>query len=260
MKTPHTLLLGALFTLPCMTWAEETPGQLFEHVPQRAWLENYDPTLIGSRTFSEFIFESFDDDIDTFKIENTIRWGIPVGDDLAAGFQVMIPVKWYDSPASDNFGLGNIESRAGLVGRFSQNLRWGAGVNAEFDSASDDNLGGGAFILRPTAVLSWDVSKRVNLGMNIEYNFTPFSEGPDDVSTLELKFPVAFKINECWSGFVSYKPSWLFLDEDERHLLESGVTRVFGAREQYALSIVGEIPLVSEDYHFKLAAGFGWYF
>ena len=35
-------------------------GRLFE--PSRAWLERYDPTLISSRYFSEFIFESFDGD------------------------------------------------------------------------------------------------------------------------------------------------------------------------------------------------------
>jgi small-conductance mechanosensitive channel len=47
------------------TQAAESNGRLFE--PGRAWLERYDPTLISSRYFSEFIFESFDGDGDVYK-------------------------------------------------------------------------------------------------------------------------------------------------------------------------------------------------
>lgn len=259
MKTPHLLLTAALLA-PLPARAEEIRGQLLDHVPQRAWLENYDPTLVTSRYYTEFIFESYDNDTEIYKIENTLRWGIPVGDGLAAGFQVMLPTKWRDAPGGDDFGLGNLEARTGLVGRLAPDLRWGLGVNGEFDTATADSLGGGAFVLRPIAALRYDLTDRVNLGTNIEYSVTPFDEGSGDVSALELKFPVAFKIDECWSGFLSYNPRRDYLAESDRHRLETGATRVFGTEKQYALSFVGEIPLTSEDFHFKLAAGFAWYF
>jgi hypothetical protein len=42
--------------------------------------------------------------------------------------------------------------------------------------------------------------------------------------------------------------------------LEAGATRLFGKENPYALSFAGEIPLTSEDFHFKLATGFSWFF
>lgn len=51
MKTPH-IPLGAALLATATSHAEAIPGQLFDHVPQRAWLENYDPTLVTSRYFA----------------------------------------------------------------------------------------------------------------------------------------------------------------------------------------------------------------
>lgn len=42
-------------------------GQLFDHLPQRAWLEGYDPTLVSSRYFGEFSYENHDGGGDYYK-------------------------------------------------------------------------------------------------------------------------------------------------------------------------------------------------
>ncbi len=249
-----------LLVLPGIARAERIPGQLFDNFSERAWLESYDPTLISSRLFSEFIYESYDNDTDVFKIENTLRWGIPVTNDLALGFQVMLPTKWVETADEDEFGLGDLEARAGIVGRISSCLRYGIGVNAVMDTATDDLLGDDAFVLRPTVAIRWDVTNRITTGFNVEYNVTPCDEGESDVSALELKFPVAFKISEDWSSFISYNPRWNYLDESDRQRLELGATRIWGPEKQYALSFGTEVPLTSESFEFKLAAGFHWYF
>jgi hypothetical protein len=255
----QTVLAGLfVFATPGLALAE-IRGQLFDHIPQRAWLETYDPTLVSSRYFSEFIYESYDD-ADLFKNENTLRWGIPLRDDLALGLQMMVPLKWIDSSSADDFGLGDHEIRAGIVGRLAPDVRFGLAMNVVFDTATESSLGDGAFVLRPIAAIRWDVTERLNLGCNVEYNVTPVDEGASDVSALELKFPIAFKITDDWSGFVSYNPRWDFLAESDRHRLESGVTMTFGADHQYAISFTGEIPLTSESFEFKLASGFSWYF
>jgi hypothetical protein len=233
-------------------------GRLFE--PSRAWLERYDPTLISSRYFSEFIFESFDGDGDVYKNENTLRWGIPWRDGHAFGIQAMLPVKWREVAGDEAFGLGDLELRSGIVGRLAPTLRYGLGVNAVLDSATDPLLGDSAFVLRPITALRWDWNANVTLGINVEYNVTPLDEDTDDVSALEVKFPVAFKINDDWSGFMSYNPRWDLLDESDRHRLELGTTYVWGPDNQYAWSIGTEIPLTSENFEFKLATGFAWYF
>ena len=77
---------------------------------------------------------------------------------------------------------------------------------------------------------------------------------------MPLKFPVAFKINEDWSAFLSYNPRWTLLDESDRHRLELGAARIWGADNQYAWSFGTEVPLTSESFEFKLATGFSWYF
>lgn len=233
-------------------------GRLFK--PDRAWLERYDPTLISSRYFGEFVYESYDDDSELFKIENTTRWGIPLRDGHALGFQFMLPLKWRETANDDAFGLGDLELRSGVVGRLSPTLRYGLGVNAQLDSATDSLLSDNAFILRPTAALRWDYNARVTLGINVEYSVTPLDEDVNDVSALDLKFPVSFKINDDWSGFLSYNPRWDLLDESSRQRIELGASYVWGLDNQFSWSFGTELPLTSESFEFKLATGFSWYF
>lgn len=86
-----------LLAVCCMlgtTYAAAPDGRLIE--PSRAWLERYDPTLISSRYVAEGIYESYDDDSDLYKIENTLRWGIPLNDGHAFGIQAMLPVVSYN--------------------------------------------------------------------------------------------------------------------------------------------------------------------
>lgn len=241
-----------------LAFAASPDGRLFE--PGRAWLERYDPTLISSRYFSEFIYESYDNDSDLYKIENTLRWGIPWRDVHAFGIQAMLPVKWRDTATDDASGLGDLELRAGVVGRLAPTLRYGLAVNAVLETATDSLLSDNAFVLRPIAALRWDYNAAVTLGINVEYNFTPMDDEANDVSALEVKFPVAFKINEDWSAFLSYNPRWDLLAESDRHRLELGTTRVWGAENEYAWSIGTEVPLNSESFEFKLATGLSWYF
>jgi hypothetical protein len=259
-QNPVIAVFAALSPLACpgILNAAAPDGRLFE--PGRAWLERYDPTLISSRCSGEFSYESYDNDSDFYKIENTMRWGIPLQDGHAFGFQFMLPVKWTETSADDEFGLGDLELRAGFVGRLSPSVRYALAVNAVLDTATDSLLSDNAFVLRPITALRWDVTDRVTLGLNVEYNFTPRDEEDHDVSALELKFPVAFKINDDWSGFLSYNPRWNLLDESDRHRLELGATRVWGADRQYAWSFGTEVPLSSESFEFKLATGFSWYF
>jgi hypothetical protein len=245
-------------TIVGAAYAAAPDGRLFE--ADRAWLERYDPTLISSRYFGEFIYESYDDDSDLYKIENTMRWGIPIQEGHALGFQVMLPMKWKETATGDEFGLGDLELRTGIVGRLSPTLRYGLAINTVLETATDSLLSDNAFILRPIVALRWDYNAITTLGINVEYNVTPLDEAANDVSALEVKFPVAFKINEDWSGFISYNPRWNLLDESDRHRMELGTTLVWGEDNQYAWSIGGEIPLTSENFEFKLATGFAWYF
>jgi hypothetical protein len=262
MKKPNLSLALVHFTCFAsasgLALAAAPDGRLFE--PDRAWLERYDPTLISSRYSGDFIYESYDNDSELFKMENAARWGIPLQEGHALGFQFMLPVKWRETAADEAFGLGDLELRSGIVGRLSPTTRYGLGFNAQLDTATDALLSDNAFILRSIAALRWDYNASITLGINVEYSVTPLDEEANDVSALELKLPVALKINEDWSGFLSYNPRWDLLDESDRHRLELGTTYVFGMDNQFAWSLGTEVPLSSESFEFKIATGFAWYF
>jgi Putative MetA-pathway of phenol degradation len=262
MKTPHashSLVHGILpLALTGVLTAAAPDGRLFE--PGRAWLERYDSTLVASRASSEFSYESHDNDSDFYKIENSMRWGIPLQEDHALGFQFVIPVKWTETATEDASGLGDLELRTGVLGRLSPAVRYGLAVNAVFDTATDSLLSDNAFILRPIAALRWDFNAALTLGINVEYNVTPLDEDTNDVSALEVKFPLVFRINEQWSGFLSYNPRWNLLDESDRHRLDLSTTRSWGTDNEFAWSIGTEVPLASESFEFKLATGVTWFF
>lgn len=232
----------------------------FEHARDNAWLLPYDTTLISRRALAEFSYESHGSEEDYWKIENSLRGGYAVSENLAFGVQLMVPVKWIDTAASAASGLGDLELRGGFIGRASSTMRWGAGLNAAFDTASDSTLGANAFVLRPTVALRRDATDWLNLGINVEYNFTPWQERDDDVSALELKFPLVFKLTDQWSAAASYKPKWDFLSESDRHRLELGATRLWGSDNQFALSFAVEIPLTVESFDYKLVSGLAWHF
>lgn len=262
--TTYLSCLAAANLLPWSLCAQPTDSdvspQWFEHSTKNAWLLPSDTTLISRRTFTELSYANHGDDENFWKIENSLRSGFAITENLALGLQLMVPVKWNDTATSNASGIGDLELRSGFVGRISPTLRWGAGVNAAFDTAEDSVLGDNALVLRPILALRLDANDWINWGINVEYNFTPQEERDDDVSALELKFPVVIKISEHWSGIANYKPRWDLLSDSDRHRIEIGATRLWGAEKQIALSFSIEIPLVSENLDYKLTSGIAWNF
>ncbi len=246
------LLLAPLVRAAAPEW--------FEQTQEIAWKEAYDPTLISRRVYSEFSYENDVNDVELWKIENSLRWAVPICDGLAFGVQVMVPVKWNDTPGSNESGVGDFELRPGIVGRLSPTLRYGFGMNAEFDTASDSALGANALVLRPIAAIRWDATDRLNLGINAEYSVTPCDAGAYAVSKLEMKFPLALKLNDTWSVAATYKPTWEFLTDDVTHRIELDATLVCGDHDQYAATFGYEFPVASDTLDFKLICGFAWYF
>lgn len=259
MKTSFVLSLVVLLcSIGQSVQAVEPDGRLFRS--DRAWLERFDSILLSSRISSEFSWENNDAEADLFEIENTVRWGVPLGEDLAFGFQALQPLKWADGSDEEAEGLGDLELRAGVMNRVSQQMRFGFALNAVFDTANNPQLGDGAFVLRPIAALRWDFHEKFTFGINVEYNFTPQEEGSDDVSNLEIKFPLIFRLSEKWSTFVSYNHRWNLLEETDRQRIEFTTSCAFGKDKEYEWSIGGEVPLSSEDFECKWKTGVTWFF
>ena len=252
--------LPVLIALGTFSSAAEKSPEWYAHSITNAWLQNYDPTLVSRRIASEFSYEDDAGGRSTYKIDTTFRGAYPIAKDIAFGYQLEQPFKWVDTGTDNVSGLGDFECRTGLVGRFSPTLRWGTALNFEFDTASDSALGSNALLLRPITGIRWDATDHLNLGVNVEYTFTPADEGSDDTSALELKFPVAFKISDQWSGSLTYKPRWNLLDDSSRQRMELGGSYIWGSQHQFALSGSIEVPLTSQDLQFKSLLNLTWYF
>jgi hypothetical protein len=160
--TTYLSCLAAANLLPWSLCAQPTDSdvspQWFEHSTKNSWLLPYDTTLISRRAFTELSYENHGDDGDFWKIENSLRSGFAISENLALGLQLMVPIKWNETSTSNASGIGDLELRSGFVGRISPTLRWGAGVNAAFDSAEDPALSDNALILRPIFALRYDAN------------------------------------------------------------------------------------------------------
>ena len=253
------LLLWILIPGPSWGADPEDTESLTEHEPERAWLETYDPTLISRRLLLESEYED-GGARDSLKWSLNLRYSVTLEKDLALGAQIVVPIKWMEFEDDRRAGLSNLEARVGFVGRLSSDWRWGLGVNGEFPTVSDPSLGPSAFILRPIAAVRWDVTKKINLGVNVEYSLTPGTEGAHRFEALELKFPVTFKINSDLSANVTYKPRWNFVQDSSRNRLEIGLTRLLGSTKEYAISLSGEVPLSDENFVWKATIGFTWFY
>jgi len=255
-------LLGAFLMVASGSWltAQEATHQWFEHDARNAWLQPYDPTLISRRLYSEFSYEDQEDDRGIYEIDTSIRDVTALSSDLALGYQIELPYEWKETGDGSISGWGDFECRAGLVNRLSPTLRWGTAVNMEFDTASHSELGANAFLLRPITAIRWDAIEHVNIGMNLEYTFTPLDEGFDDASYLELKFPISYKISDHWSTSLTYRPKWNFVSHEESPKLELDTGYVWGKEKQFALTMGIEAPLADQTMQLKSILGLTWSF
>lgn len=234
---------------------------LHERNPLRAWAEPYDPTLLSRRLTTQFEFEDRAHGDAAAKWFWNLRWAVRIDEDLAFGVQVEAPLRRAEEGGATATGVGDIETRIGIVQRLSPTVRWAIlAVNLKFSTATDPLLGDGVLEARPISAVRWDATDRLQLGINVEYNFTPRDEGPEDVSALELKLPATFKVAEDLSAAASFNPRWNYLADSTRHRVEFGLTRLFGSRNEYALSVGAEIPLTHDSLDWKGSLGLTWYF
>ncbi|MGB6222471.1 hypothetical protein [Haloferula sp.] len=248
-QTPSTTLI-----------AREEPIEWFRHTMENAWLTPFDPTLIDRWVSAELSYEEDRGGASTIEFKSSFRDAFHLHNGIGLGYQLQVPLKQNDDGNSHVSGLGDFEARVGLVGRFLPTLRWGAGVNAKFDSASDPALGDQAFQLKSIFILRWDTTDRITLGIDAEYTFTPSDAGIYDVRTLELKFPFAVRLSGQWAAGITYKPEWNFLTDDLEHTMDLGSSYTFGHDRHYVLSFGLELPLSEQDLEWKVSSGFTWHF
>lgn len=232
----------------------------FLHTPDKAWLHNYDPTLLSPRLHSELSYQDFEEDPSKFKLETSWRWATSIKENHAFGLQAMLPIVLTNANSNDPY-FDNLELRTGITGKISGTLRYGIALNAALDTANSSYAPNSPDLtLRPIAAIRYDLSEKANIGLQSEYTFTPYDEDENDLSALELKLSMALKFDHCWSGAITYKPRWDFTESTNRQRISLSTTRNIGQDHQYALSFGVELPLSEQDLDYKLSTSLSWYY
>jgi len=255
-KSAVVFVLGLLSVCPAVLHAE---GYWFEGGESRAWLRNYDPTLIGRRVVSELSFEDDRGGVTITKLSTTIRDSTLISSGLAVGAQIELPVEWHSTNGDIVSGLADFETRAGVVGRISKTLRWGTALNLKLPTSTSPVLSD-PFTMKPMLAISWDVTSTLNLGLTPSYEFTPGAPSFDRVNPLHFDVPVAVSLSKQWSAALTYKPEWDLDSRQITHKLETGLTLLFGPGSQFAFSPALEIPLSRQTMEWKAIASLAWYF
>lgn len=244
--------------------AEEKPAETDNwhlHQPHQAWLQPFDPTLLAPRLLTQGEYQSLAHGDATGKVFVNVREAWLLARSLAFGLQMEVPLNWAEKAGEEFSGLGDLESRVGLVGRLAPGLRWGLGLNTRFDTASEPALGDGVFEMRTIATLRWDATPFLNLGLQPEYTFTPTTDGVGEIESLQLKLPVTIKLTHGWSFYASYQPKWNLAAGDTRQdRLELSTTFLLGPQRNYAVTMGVETPLSADSLDWKGYIGFQWFF
>ena len=231
------------------------------HRPESAWLQAYDPTLLSPRLLTQWEREDRSNGDSTGKVYVNLREAFLISPNLAFGVQAELPLNWVTKGGEDFSGAGDMEVRAGFVGRANAKVRWGLGMNARFDTASEPALGDSLFELRPIGALRWDATRNLNLGLNAEWTFSPDPKEGKEVENLQLKLPITFKLNSRLSGFVSYQPKWdLTEGGNRRDLVDVSTTVLLGKGKHVALTAGMEFPLSADVLDWKPFVGVQWFF
>lgn len=253
------LAFGALIEVSFAHAVEESEWHL--HQSHRAWLQPFDPTLLAPRLLTQWEYQELAHGDSTGKVFANICEAFLLSKSLALGFQAEIPLNWAEKAGQDFSGLGDLEARMGIVHRVSPGLRWGVGLNARFDTATELALGDGVFELRPIAALRWDVSRSLNLGIQPEYTFTPDPQDSRNVEHFQLKLPMTLRITPHLSCYVSYQPKWnLFQGDTRSDLVEINTTVILGSQKKYALTLGVETPISADSLNWKGYVGLQWFF
>jgi hypothetical protein len=247
----------------------ESPGSApkedwFRPVGPRAWLGNYDPTLIGRRLYSETSYESDRNGDYTLKMANSVRDAFSPTDNLALGAQFELPIKWARNKGVVANGVSAFEWRAGGVLRLTDHLRWGTALNVKVPTSVDAQLGSPWTELRPICAFSWDIRDWLNLGWFTSYYFTPANTSPSGTNKIELEWPLAAQITESLSLIVNYKPTFYPGLEEATHTLKFGTTLLFGPAREFSVFPAFEIPLgpynSKSDLEWKAYLALSWTF
>lgn len=217
-----------------------------------------DSTVLSSRVkvTNEFIEQSFDGSKNTTKLLLSYAFGKAERRDWTV--QVDLPLVAHragdQGGAPDATGFGDVEMRVGHVFDGEGVFRWAFGVETQFNSAAQPQLGDGVFRLSPVAVFAIQPSRALKLQTTTQFDQSLETEaGVSEQQEFKVKPAVTFNLPERFYAYVESELKWNVQNDDRFSAkLKFEVGRGFGARGEWVLSARYEMPLTesSDDHTF----------
>ena len=131
------------------------------------------------------------------------------------GLNLDLPVAYFDSPFSDEFGVGDLNVRARYQHRAD---RWTfiAGAEAVFPIASDDTLGSGKYQLNPTVVAVYAFSAQTFAALAAKHLFSVGGDSSRaDIAQGQYRLILAHTTPSGW-WFLADPQLWVDYDSGSR--------------------------------------------
>jgi hypothetical protein len=223
-----------------------------------------DPTVLHSRVKvqNEFIEQAFDGSQNTTKLLLSYAFGNAARRDWTV--QLDLPLVAYRAGdlggAPDATGLGDVEMRIGHVFDGEGHFRWGLGVETQFNTAAQDQLGDGVWRLSPVFVFAVQPGRAFKFQTTTQFDQSITREdGVSEQQDLKVKPSVTWHLPEKFYAYVESELKWDVQDDGRFGAkLKFEIGRGFGARGEWVLNARYEMPLTesSDDHTFTAGAAY----
>lgn len=225
-----------------------------------------DPTVLHSRVklTNEFVDQEFNASTDTTQLNLSYAFGNGARSDWT--LQLDLPLVAYRAGdaggASDATGLGDIETRIGHVFDPTGVFRWGLGVEAQFDTAAQPQLGSGIFRLSPGVVFAVQSCRAFRFQATSQFNQSLAEDaGVSELQQIETRPAIQLSLPAEFYFYVENSLKWdLQAGGKFSSKLKFEIGRGFGARSEWVLSARYEVPLTESVDHYTVKIGCSYVF
>ncbi len=237
----------------CATLSQAAPAASQHHVHIKTDL---DPTVLHSRVklTNEYTDREFGISRNKTKLNLSHAFGNAARRDWTV--QLDFPLVAYRAGdfagAPDATGIGDIEMRIGHVVDAEGFFRWAVGIETQFNTAAQPQLGDGVFRISPLLAFALEPSRVFKFQTNIQFDQSMVTEtGVNEQQDFKVKPAVTFKLPEKFYAHVETELKWNTQAGGEfGSKLKFEVGRGFGHRGEWVVSARYEMPLTeSHDQH-----------
>ena len=227
-------------------------------------IELDDPTILRRKVGLENRFTDLANGASRYKANLEGVYAMGLSDNIDFGLRLRVPfiVHYFksDKPGdADQNGFGDVEFAFGPAFRLNKKLRTFFGLETQFNSGTDDQLGDDSIILRPLYTLAWSATSFMDVAFNFEYSNSVFQEtGQGPTNDLLITVPITFSLPHLWSFTVEWRGRAVFVSPEQfRNSIRPGVAKAF---KSVPITLFAKFEIPINDTRFETRFGFFYFF